>query len=498
MKITGNLPPELGLAAAQAAGQGQEARGAAGAGSPLQTAVLPQVELLTDAGIRMLLGELTKLLDNQASLQGQLPPTVAAAAESALAGQAADSVLPQGLAALVKGARSGADSMGNLAGRLKAAASLARVFPAGVPAALTELATAVAAGMSAEPQAAMPAAMPAGQATQIPAGQNASAGQAALPQPPGPQAGTATLSAPATAGQPATMPAGGQLAAAPAGQAPIVAEAAAGNAANGPVQTTSSGAQVPAAATGAGLPGKVAATAAEVLTALTGELAKAASGQATETPALARLQQVLVEVLPDKPSLPVRAALNQATAALDAYLPATGGREAPGPELKGVKEGLVLLTVADSQKWLKLPENSLRQAAATLHELAAAPPGQQAADTAGSQNVLAMTVPLYLGPDGKAYPAYIHISQEKENGGRPADGRTVRDTWLRVCLATENIGLVDIVFHVWGDMQLSIRAVFSEPEAVEDFRRMVPDIRQEMASSPLTLTDISVVTTQAR
>lgn len=501
MKITANLPPELGLGAAPAAGQGQEARGPTGAGAAVVQ--LPQVELMTDAGIRLLLGELTKVLDRQASLQGQLPPTVAMAA-----GEAASQTeggLPQGLAALLRGARNGAESMATLAGRLEAAASLARAFPAGLPPALAELAATVTT-LLAELSPATPAtpttptapntatapatpgtpavptmpAAPAVQATPTtpaaPAGSAAAGPQTAAAAPTG-SAVTTTVPPMLEVNGPAATPIGQPLAEAAAKATPAVKTAATAAVA---AQTT------------------IAATAAEALTVLTGELARAAAGQAAELPTVTSLRQALAEAVPERPAPLVRAAVNQATTALAAFLPATDEKAAAGKAGPSLREGLALLKVADSQQWLKLPEATLRQAAATLHELAAVTPTQQTADTAGNQNVLAMTVPLYLGPDGKAYPAYIHISQEQEKGGQAQDGATVRDTWLRVCLATENIGLVDLVFHVWGDRQMSIRALFSEPATVEDFRRLVPDIRQELAASPLTLTDISVVATQGR
>lgn len=504
MKITANLPPELGLGAAPAAGQGQEARGPTGAGAAVVQ--LPQVELMTDAGIRLLLGELTKVLDRQASLQGQLPPTVAMAA-----GEAASQTeggLPQGLAALLKGARNGAESMATLAGRLEAAASLARAFPAGLPPALAELAATVTT-LLAELSPAIPATptTPAAPNTATAPATPAIPGTPAVPTTPATPAVQATPTTPAApAGSAAAAPL--TTAAAPTGSA-VTTTVLPMLKVNGPAATpigqpmaeaaANATPAVKAAATAAvAAQTTIAATAAEALTVLTGELARAAAGQAAELPTVTSLRQALAEAVPERPAPLVRAAVNQATTALAAFLPATDEKAAAGKAGPSLREGLALLKVADSQQWLKLPEATLRQAAATLHELAAVTPTQQTADTAGNQNVLAMTVPLYLGPDGKAYPAYIHISQEQEKGGQAQDGATVRDTWLRVCLATENIGLVDLVFHVWGDRQLSIRALFSEPATVEDFRRLVPDIRQELAASPLTLTDISVVATQGR
>lgn len=505
MKITANLPPEPGLGAAQAAGQGQEARSPTGAGAAVVQ--LPQVELMTDAGIRLLLGELTKVLDRQASLQGQLPQAVAMAA-----GEAASQTeggLPQGLAALLKGARNGAESMATLAGRLEAAASLARAFPAGLPPALAELAATVTT-LLAELSPATPATptTPVAPNTATAPATPAIPGTPAVPTTPAAPAVQATPTTPAAAGSAAAGPQ--TAAAAPTGSA-VTAIVPSMLEVNGPAATPAGQPlaeaaakampAVKAAATVAvAAQSTIAATAAEALTVLTGELARAAAGEAADLPTVTSLRQALAEAVPERPAPLVRAAVNQATTALAAFLPATGEKAAAGKAEAGLslREGLALLKVADSQQWLKLPEATLRQAAATLHELAAVTPTQQTADTAGNQHVLAMTVPLYLGPDGKAYPAYIHISQEREKGGQAQDGATVRDTWLRVCLATENIGLVDLVFHVWGDRQLSIRALFSEPATVEDFRRLVPDIRQELAASPLTLTDISVVATQGR
>ncbi|HWQ61511.1 MAG TPA: hypothetical protein VN521_04325, partial [Negativicutes bacterium] len=159
-------------------------------------------------------------------------------------------------------------------------------------------------------------------------------------------------------------------------------------------------------------------------------------------------------------------------------------------ELEGA---LVRQKMADSLPWQKLPAETLRHASQTVREMAAAAPqsDQAAAETPAGQKVLVMTMPIYFG-DGRSYPAYLHISRDREQSGGDAAAAT-RETWLRLCVATDNLGVVDMVFYLRGEQQLSIRVAFGNKEAGEDFRRVLPDLRGALAASPLTLTDIAVV-----
>lgn len=172
-------------------------------------------------------------------------------------------------------------------------------------------------------------------------------------------------------------------------------------------------------------------------------------------------------------------------------LPALARGARGGTEALSALAAQLEASAASGGSYAGLPAESLRKAGHTLREMVAVlpPPGPPAADTAGDQRQLAMAVPLFFA-DGRAYPAYIHVSQDRERTG--GDAAAIRETWLRLCVATDNLGLADMVFHLHSRQQLSIRVSFSDREAVEEFRRALPALREELADSPLTLADIIV------
>ncbi len=374
------INPQLLTDPAATAALGTQPETAGGpAASP--AALRSQVELLADGNIKLLLEALGKTLDEFTRLSDELPP--AAAREARNLGRAAlgaDTVLPRGLKALVRGARSGGETLTAFAQTIAAAAALAEAFPDGL--------------------------------------------------------------------QPETA------------------------------------AAVTAFAAKAGESGDFAAR----LLTLARQLADAPDGAGTP---LALAKAVLAE-LPAAEELPpaVREEMAKAAAALDRSLPEKVRQAAAFHNLPELQEALVWQKAADSLPWLRLSGETLQHTSRTLLDMAAAPPASQQStvETAG-QKVLVMTMPLFFA-DGRAYPAYIHISRDREQPDDPA--APMRETWLRLCVATDNLGAVDMVFHLLGQ-QLSIRVSFANREAGEEFRGVLGDLRGALAESELTLADIAVV-----
>jgi hypothetical protein len=164
------------------------------------------------------------------------------------------------------------------------------------------------------------------------------------------------------------------------------------------------------------------------------------------------------------------------------------------PELKEV---WVLQRMAASRQWLELPATALRQAGQTLKDMNTIIPKQfdQPPDSSSKMS-LNLAVPLYFGEEKKAYPAYIHIFQDQEKT-RQANSGFMPETWLRLCLSTENVGVVDMVFHVYGQNQLNIRINFSDIPTADRFKTHMNDILDMFDNSPLTLADFTVNPLQA-
>jgi len=430
MKINPQLLTDPALGAMLAAQTEAVATGQA-AGAPV--ALRQQVELLNDANIKLLLDAMGKTLGEVGKLGGKLPPAVAD--EAANLGQAtlgAETVVPQGLAAMVRGARSGGEALAAFARTLAAAAQFAEAFPRGVrpetAAALLAFASAAAEGGD------FPAAL-------------------------------RTL-----ADRPTATPEGRALLARLFPQG-LTAESAAA------LETFAR-----KAAEGGDFAAKALIMARQLL--------DVPDGDGT-LPAAARALLATLAAEPPAPAAQAELAGGAALFAKD--IPEMVRQAAAFHNLPELEEALVRQKMADSLPWLKLPAETLRQASRAVNEMAAAWPqtDQAAAETPAGQKVLVMTMPICFA-DGRSYPAYLHISRDREQPGE-GDAAADRETWLRLCVATENLGAVDMVFHLRGGQQLSIRVAFGNRDAGEDFRRALPDLRQALAASPLTLTDIAVV-----
>ena len=90
----------------------------------------------------------------------------------------------------------------------------------------------------------------------------------------------------------------------------------------------------------------------------------------------------------------------------------------------------------------------------------------------------------------KPYPAYIHVydeEQKDESGGSPK-----KETWIRVCLLTDNIGAVDVSFRMYEGSNLDVRIYFSERENIEEFRDYMDEFRASFEDKPLTLMSVKV------
>lgn len=228
-------------------------------------------------------------------------------------------------------------------------------------------------------------------------------------------------------------------------------------------------------------------TVAEEFTVLIQQLIETNSGEQVA----GRLRAFSKEILPERLPPEVFAKLDDA---FSNSLPHKLNQAVENRRMPELRQALAWLKVAESVEMAHLPTASLKQAEETLKEmatLAQRSTTQPVVDTIAGQKTLTFAFPMYLGEEKKPYPTYIHISQDRESpkGGR---GETVRDTWLRLCLLTENLGLVDLIFHLYGKNMLTIKAGFGEEDIAASFRRELNAIRKKFQEGPFTLADITV------
>jgi ribonuclease HII len=152
----------------------------------------------------------------------------------------------------------------------------------------------------------------------------------------------------------------------------------------------------------------------------------------------------------------------------------------------------VLLKAAEGEPWLDSDPQILQKSAATIKELAQSMYKSLAGETERQidHKTLSFSVPLYFA-DGTSYPTHIHIyQQEKENGSQVT--RKQFETWLRVSVDTQNIGLVDSVFRLYEENKLDLRVIFPDSDAISEFTQRLPEIRKSIEDTTLTLTNIMI------
>lgn len=138
---------------------------------------------------------------------------------------------------------------------------------------------------------------------------------------------------------------------------------------------------------------------------------------------------------------------------------------------------------------------SLKKASRDVAEFASMMRGAMASENSQAtegQRSMSFMVPLYVGDQEKtAFPAYIHVYDENEEDPA-ASGERKKETWLRVCLLTENIGAVDLTFRMYEKRNLDVRVLFSEPKMIQAFGEYIPEFEESFIDTPLVLKDLKV------
>jgi len=105
------------------------------------------------------------------------------------------------------------------------------------------------------------------------------------------------------------------------------------------------------------------------------------------------------------------------------------------------------------------------------------------------QRSLNFMMPMYMGEES-TYPSYIHVYDEKQPD--PETGELKKETWLRLCVLTDNIGAVEITCRVYQENQLDMRLFFSSTEIANEFRAEMNTLRNSLRDSKLRLKEIKV------
>lgn len=142
--------------------------------------------------------------------------------------------------------------------------------------------------------------------------------------------------------------------------------------------------------------------------------------------------------------------------------------------------------------WRNKNQEVLKAAAKAMRELADTMPksGGVLAERQAGHSVLSFTVPLYFGDGQSVYPAHIHIYQEEED--KKKSGQQMTETWLRICLETENIGMVEAAFRLYDGQNLDVKVRFDDSEAADSFVDSVPAVKEQLGQLPFQLGEFLV------
>ena len=105
------------------------------------------------------------------------------------------------------------------------------------------------------------------------------------------------------------------------------------------------------------------------------------------------------------------------------------------------------------------------------------------------QRSLNFMLPMYMGEES-TYPSYIHVYDEKQQD--PETGEMRKETWLRICVLTDNIGAVELTCRVYNDSQLDMRLFFSDTDTANEFREQVDSLKDSLKDSTLKLNDLKI------
>jgi hypothetical protein len=150
-----------------------------------------------------------------------------------------------------------------------------------------------------------------------------------------------------------------------------------------------------------------------------------------------------------------------------------------------------LLKALETNPWQNADRETLEKAAAAIKNLAQQiyRPADWQVDKQSGHNMLSFTLPVTFA-DGTVYPAYLHIYQQKEEdaGGR---GKQY-ETWLRICVDTENLGTVSTVFRLYDDNKLDVRVGIPDREGKVEFAQNMDSVREKLAGGKFSLHEFLV------
>ena len=113
--------------------------------------------------------------------------------------------------------------------------------------------------------------------------------------------------------------------------------------------------------------------------------------------------------------------------------------------------------------------------------------GENAAPQPG-QRSMNFVMPLFMGTS--EYPAYIHVYDESHQDEETEHVK--KETWLRICVLTDNIGTVELINRIYEENHVDMRLYFSDADAAWEFRKALDEIRESTDGTSLVIEGIQI------
>ena len=149
------------------------------------------------------------------------------------------------------------------------------------------------------------------------------------------------------------------------------------------------------------------------------------------------------------------------------------------------------MQMADIVKTRKMTAEQYKRAGRDVAALAltmrSAFEGENAAPQPG-QRSMNFVMPLFMGTS--EYPAYIHVYDESHQDEETE--RVKKETWLRICVLTDNIGTVELINRIYEENHVDMRLYFSDADAAWEFRKVLDEIRESTDGTSLVIEGIQI------
>lgn len=149
------------------------------------------------------------------------------------------------------------------------------------------------------------------------------------------------------------------------------------------------------------------------------------------------------------------------------------------------------MQMADIVKTRKMTAEQYKRAGRDVAALALtmrnALEGENAAPQPG-QRSMNFIMPLFMG--ASEYPAYIHVYDESHTDEDTGNHR--KETWLRICVLTDNIGTVELINRIYEKNHVDMRLYFSDADAAWGFRNALDTIRETADGTSLIIEGIQI------